>query len=49
MTATVLGSVIPGAVAEVIAFDRHLTDTERAGIEQYLSEKYGLRTVKLWE
>ncbi len=39
----------PGDVAEVIAFDRCLNDDERAGIEQYLAEKYRLRTVKLWE
>lgn len=38
-----------GAVAEVIAFDRQLADPERAGIEQYLAEKYRLRTVKQWE
>lgn len=38
-----------GAVAEVIAFDRQLSDAERRGVEQYLAEKYGLRTVKLWE
>ena len=39
----------PGDVAEIIAFDRCLNDEERAGIEQYLAEKYRLRTVKLWE
>jgi hypothetical protein len=38
-----------GAVAEAIAFGRHLNDGERAGIEQYLAEKYHLRTVKLWK
>lgn len=39
----------PGDVAEVIVFSRRLNDEERAGIEQYLSEKYRLRTVRLWE
>lgn len=39
----------PGDVAEVIAFDRCLSEDERAGVEQYLAEKYRLRTVKLWE
>jgi hypothetical protein len=39
----------PGDVAEVIAFDRCLKDGERAGVEQYLAEKYHLRTVQLWE
>lgn len=38
-----------GAVAEVIAFNRRVSEAERRGIEQYLSEKYGLRTVKMWE
>jgi hypothetical protein len=39
----------PGDVAEIIAFDRCLNDDERASIEQYLAEKYQLRTAKLWE
>jgi hypothetical protein len=38
-----------GDVAEIVAFDRCLNDDERAGIEQYLAERYRLRTVKLWE
>ena len=38
-----------GEVAEVIAFDRQLDDDQRQGIEQYLAEKYGLRTVKMWQ
>lgn len=38
-----------GDVAEVIAFDRHLDDRQRESIEQYLAEKYRLRTVKMWE
>jgi hypothetical protein len=36
-------------VAEVIVFVRLLNDDERAGIEQYLSEKYRLRVCKLWD
>lgn len=38
-----------GDVAELVAFDRCLNDEERAGLEQYLAEKYGMRTVRLWE
>jgi len=38
-----------GDVAEVIVFDRRLNESERNGIEQYLAEKYGLRTVRVWE
>lgn len=39
----------PGDVAEVVVFDRCLDPGERAGVEQYLAEKYHLRTVKMWE
>lgn len=38
-----------GDVAEIIAFDRQLTTDELAGVEQYLAQKYGLRTVKMWK
>jgi hypothetical protein len=38
-----------GDVAEVIACDRLLPDNQRAGVEQYLAEKYRLRTVRIWE
>lgn len=38
-----------GDIAEVIVFDRCLNDHERAGIEQYLAEKYRLRTVRHWD
>jgi hypothetical protein len=37
-----------GDVAEVIAFERHLTVGEREGIEQYLAEKYRLRVTRKW-
>ena len=39
----------PGDVAEVIIVERCLNDDERAGIEQYLSEKYRLRMFTLWD
>lgn len=38
-----------GDVAEVVVFDRRVGEDERAGIEQYLTQKYALRTVKLWQ
>jgi hypothetical protein len=31
-----------GDIAEVIAYDRALSDAERAGVEKYLAEKYGI-------
>ncbi|MBM4092893.1 MAG: hypothetical protein FJ276_26320 [Planctomycetes bacterium] len=37
-----------GDVAEIIAFERHLTAGEREGIEQYLAEKYHLRVSRQW-
>ncbi|MHB8899081.1 MAG: hypothetical protein ACYC6Y_10075, partial [Thermoguttaceae bacterium] len=39
----------PGDVAEMVIFERCLTEQERSGVEQYLAEKYRLRTVRLWE
>lgn len=39
----------PGDAAEIVIFDRQLSDAERAGIEQYLAEKYRLRTVRMWQ
>ena len=38
-----------GDVAEVLGFDRRLEDRQREGVEQYLAEEYGLRTVKQWD
>jgi len=38
-----------GAVAEIIVFDRLLDDSQRDAVTQYLSEKYRLRAVRLWQ
>lgn len=39
----------PGDVAEIIAFERKLSDGEREGIERYLAEKYRLRVARQWD
>ncbi len=38
-----------GDLAEVIIFDRKLTDGERSGVEAYLADKYGILYVQRWE
>ncbi len=38
----------PGDIAEVIAFDRCLTDEQRRGVEAYLAEKYRIRYERKW-
>lgn len=38
-----------GDLAEVVIFDRKLTDRERAGVETYLADKYGIPYVTRWE
>jgi len=37
-----------GDIAEIIAFNRELTDGERQGVEAYLSEKYRVRYRRKW-
>lgn len=37
-----VGSLMNGSIAEIIAFDIRLTDTERRKIESYLAIKYGI-------
>ena len=38
-----------GAMAEIVVFDRQLTETERTDIEAYLADKYAIRYVKRWD
>jgi len=38
----------PGDIAEIIIFDRKLSDTERTGVEAYLADKYGIKHVRRW-
>ena len=38
-----------GAIAEIVVFDRQLTETERRGVEAYLAEKYAIRYLRRWE
>jgi hypothetical protein len=37
-----LGVSDPGEIAEVVAFDRMLSDADRVAVETYLSKKYGI-------
>jgi hypothetical protein len=37
-----------GDIAEIVVFDRGLTDTERQGVEAYLAEKYSIRYQQKW-
>ena len=39
----------PGDVAEIVIFDRKLTDPERTGVEAYLAGKYAINYVRRWE
>ena len=39
----------PGDIAEIVIFDRKLTDTERTGVEAYLADKYGIKYARRWE
>ena len=39
----------PGDMAEIVVFDRKLTDAERIGVEANLAEKYAIEYVKRWE
>jgi hypothetical protein len=38
-----------GDVAEILVFDRKLTDPERTGVEAYLADKYRIPYVRRWE
>ena len=38
-----------GAMAEIVVFDRQLSETERTGVEAYLADKYAIRYVRRWE
>ena len=38
-----------GAMAEIVVFDRQLTEAERAGVEAYLADKYAIRYARRWE
>jgi hypothetical protein len=39
----------PGDMAEIIVFDRRLTDVERIAVEAYLAEKYEIKHLKRWD
>ncbi len=38
----------PGDIAEIVVFDRALSDTERRGVEAYFARKYGIRMTRRW-
>jgi hypothetical protein len=38
-----------GDVAEILIFDRELTDEERVGIEVYLADEYAIPYVRRWD
>ena len=38
-----------GDMAEIVVFDRQLTEVERTGVEAYLADKYTIRYVKRWQ
>ena len=38
----------PGDIAEIVVYDRALSDTERKGVEAYLARKYGIHTTRRW-
>ncbi len=38
-----------GAMAEIVVFDRQLTETERTGVEAYLADRYAIRYTRRWE
>jgi hypothetical protein len=38
-----------GEMAEIIVFDRKLTDAERTGVEAHLADKYRIPYAKRWE
>ena len=38
-----------GAMAEIVVFDRQLSETERAAVEAYLADKYEIRYARRWE
>ncbi len=38
-----------GQMAEIIIYNRSLSDKERTGVESYLSEKYALHTEPVWK
>ena len=43
---TKIGKWLEGDIAEIIAFDRLITDEERYKIESYLAAKYGITLIK---
>jgi len=39
----------PGDIAEIVIFDRKLSDPERTGVEAWLADKYGIKCVRRWK
>lgn len=39
----------PGDIAEIVIFDRRLSDTDRTAIEAYLADRYGINYVRRWK
>jgi hypothetical protein len=40
---------VAGDLAEIVVYDRQLTDAERAAVESYLADKYAVKYLRRWQ